>query len=100
MSKKQALEHFKDIEELELAGEPLGVTVRYMFPYKCEQVEQALLKAQEQEKVLEKELKLLEILLKYVYYSDKSRCIRMREIRKSTKNFDYEELKELLNNDR
>ena len=39
---KTALEHFQDIKELELADEQLGVTVEYMFPYKCKQVEKSL----------------------------------------------------------
>ena len=39
---KTPLEHFQDIKELELADEQLGVTVEYMFPYKCKQVEKSL----------------------------------------------------------
>ena len=42
---------------------------------------------------IEKDLEVLEILKKYIYYSVKSHCIRMREIRKSIYNFDYEDLK-------
>lgn len=45
------------------------------------------------------DIKILEILKKYIYYSPKSHCIRMREIRKSTNNFDYEYLKEKLKNE-
>ena len=40
--KKTALEHFQDIKELEVADEQIGVTVEYVFPYKCEQVEKSL----------------------------------------------------------
>lgn len=50
--------------------------------------------------VIEKDLDMLEIIKKYLYYSNKSHCIRMREIRKRQSNFDYEELKEWLENDR
>lgn len=47
---------------------------------------------------IEKELELLEILKKYVYFSYKSRCIRMRDICKRTTIFDYEEVMEWLRN--
>lgn len=43
-----------------------------------------------------KYLMTLAILKKYIYYSNKSHCFRMREIRKSTQNFDYEDLKEVI----
>lgn len=49
--------------------------------------------------LIKKDLEALEILKKCVYYSPKSHCIRMREIRKSTFNFDYEDLKEWLENE-
>lgn len=45
--------------------------------------------------IVDKDLDLLEIIKKYIYFSPKSHCIRMREIRKSTRNFDYEELKDV-----
>ena len=48
---------------------------------------------------IEKDLEALKILKKYIYYSPKSHCIRMREIRKLTSNFDYEDLKEWMKND-
>lgn len=48
---------------------------------------------------IKNELKAFEIIKKYIYYSDKSHCFRMREIRKSTHNFDYEELREVLGNE-
>lgn len=49
--------------------------------------------------VIEKDLEVLEILKKYIYYSEKSHRIRMREIRKSIYNFDYEDLKEWIENE-
>ena len=48
---------------------------------------------------IEKDLEILEILKKHVYFSDKSRCIRMRDIYKRTTSFDYEDLKEWLKNE-
>lgn len=48
---------------------------------------------------IEKDLEMLEIIKKYLYYSKKSHCIRMRDIRKRQSNFDYEELKEWLKNE-
>ena len=53
---------------------------------------------EEYEKI-KKDLEVLEILKKYIYYSEKSHRIRMREIRKSIYNFDYEDLKEWLENE-
>ena len=46
-----------------------------------------------------KDLEILDILKKYVYFSSKSNCVRMKDIYKRTTNFDYETLKEWLNND-
>ena len=48
---------------------------------------------------IEKDLEILETLKKYVYFSDKSKCIRMRNIYKQTKSFDYEGVKEWLGNE-
>ena len=48
---------------------------------------------------IEKDLEILETLKKYVYFSDKSGCIRMRDIYKRTTSFDYEDLKEWLRNE-
>ena len=62
------------------------------------------LKAKEQATIedcyetIKKDLEMLEILKKHVYFSVKSRCIRMREIYKRTTSFDYEDLKEWLRN--
>lgn len=43
-----------------------------------------------------KELEILEILKKHIYYSTESRCIRMKDIYKRTTSFDYETIKEWL----
>ena len=48
---------------------------------------------------IEKDLEILETLKKYVYLSNKSKCIRMRNIYKQTKSFDYEGVKEWLGNE-
>ena len=47
---------------------------------------------------IEKALEVYEILKKHVYFSVKSRCIRMGDIYKRTTSFDYEDLKEWLGN--
>ena len=49
-------------------------------------------------KKIKKDLEALEILKKYIYYSTKSSCIRMKDMYKRTTNFDYEDLKEWLEN--
>ena len=51
-------------------------------------------------KTIEEDLEILEILKKYVYFSSKSNCVRMKDIYKRTTNFDYETLKEWLENDK
>lgn len=48
---------------------------------------------------IEKDLEILEILKKHIYYSAKSHCIRMGDIYKKTTSFDYEDIKEWLEND-
>lgn len=48
---------------------------------------------------IEKDLEILEILKKYLYYDNKNHFIKMKQIRKSTFNFDYEDLKEWLENE-
>lgn len=57
MKKKTTLEMFRDIEEIEVAadneGEPLK-SVKETLLYFCEKVEEALLKAEEFNKILEK----------------------------------------------
>ena len=44
--------------------------------------------------IIERELKALEILKKYLYYDNKNHSIKMKEVRKSIYNFDL--LKEVL----
>ena len=46
--------------------------------------------------ILDKDLEVLEILRKYVYFSNTSGCVRMKDIYKRTTNFDYEDLREWL----
>ena len=50
--------------------------------------------------IVEKDLELLEILKKYLYYDNKNHCIKMKYIYKQTTSFDYEDLKEWLENDK
>ena len=50
-------------------------------------------------KQIEKDLEILEILKKNIYYDNKNHVIKMKEIRKSTFNFDYEDLKEWMKNE-
>ena len=49
--------------------------------------------------IIKEDLEILEILRKYVYFSYKSGCVRMKDIYKRTTNFDYEELREWLENE-
>lgn len=49
--------------------------------------------------IIDKDLQVLEILRKYVYFSNQSGCVRMKDIYKRTTNFDYEDLREWLEND-
>ena len=49
--------------------------------------------------VIEKDLEILEILKKYVSYDNNNHCVKMKKIYKSIYNFDYEELKEWLENE-
>lgn len=46
--------------------------------------------------IIDKDLQVLEILKKYVYFSYQSGCVRMKDIYKRTSNFDYEDLREWL----
>ena len=46
--------------------------------------------------IIKEDLEILEILRKYVYFSYKSGCVRMKDIYKMTTKFDYEELREWL----
>lgn len=49
--------------------------------------------------LIRKDLEILEILKKHIYFSSKSGCIRMKDIYKSINNFDFEDLKEWLENE-
>ena len=46
--------------------------------------------------IIKKDLEILGILKKKIYYDNKNHVIKMKEIRKSRFNFDYEDLKEWL----
>ena len=65
---KTALEHFKDIEEIEVAdGQCL--TIKNLLPYKCEQIEQALQRLEEIDNANTSEvLELFYYLLKHFSY--------------------------------
>lgn len=47
---------------------------------------------------IKKDLEILEILKKYISYDNNNHVIKMKQIRKSRFNFDYEDLKEWLRN--
>ena len=53
----------------------------------------------QQIEIIKKDLEILDILKKNLYYDNKNHVIKMKEIRKSRFNFDYEDLKEWLEND-
>ena len=62
---KTALEHFKDIEEIEVA-DGQWLTIKNLLPFKCEQVEQALQRLEAIDKVKPKEaLELFYYLMKH-----------------------------------
>ena len=46
--------------------------------------------------IIDQDLEVLDILKKYVYFSNQSGCVRMKDIYKRTTNFDYEDLREWL----
>lgn len=46
-----------------------------------------------------KDLELLEMLKKYLYYDNKNHYVKMKQIYKSRFSFDYEDLKEWLEHD-
>lgn len=48
---------------------------------------------------IKKDLEVLDILKEKLYYDNKNHVIKMKEIRKSRFNFDYEYLKEWLENE-
>ena len=49
--------------------------------------------------IIKKDLDAMDILKKYLYYDNYNHVIKMKEIRKSTFNFDYEDLREWLEDD-
>ena len=49
--------------------------------------------------IIKKDLEVLEILRKYVRYDDENHVILMKSFRKSVFNFDYEYVKEWLENE-
>ena len=49
--------------------------------------------------IIGRDLEILDILKEKLYYDNKNRVVKMKEIRKSRFNFDYEDLKEWLEND-
>ena len=48
--------------------------------------------------IVKKDLEVLEILKEYLYYDNENHFIKMVQIRKQIFNFDYEDLKEWLEN--
>lgn len=50
--------------------------------------------------IIKKDLEMLEIIKKHLYCDDKKYFIKMKPIRKSLFNYDYEDLKEWLENDK
>lgn len=48
--------------------------------------------------IIKKDLEMLEIIKKHLYCDDKKHFIKMKPIRKSLFNYDYEDLKEWLEN--
>ena len=95
MTSKKALEELLYYANLNFERENERKTE---FANKIEQM--GVADNEESFKIIEKDLEILEILKKYIYYSQKSHRVRMREIRKSIYNFDYEDLKEWLENDK
>ena len=50
-------------------------------------------------KIINDDLEILDILKNYLYYDNKNHVIKMKEIRKSRFNFNYEDLKEWIENE-
>lgn len=51
-------------------------------------------------KIINDDLEILDILKKNLFYDNKNHVIKMKEIRKSRFNFDYENLKEWLESEK
>ena len=54
----------------------------------------------QQIEIIKKALEVLDILKKNLYHDNKNHAIKMKEIRKSTRNFDYEDLKEWIESEK
>ena len=50
--------------------------------------------------IIKKDLEMLEIINHHLYYDDKKLFIKMKPIRKSLFNYDYEDLRKWLENDK
>ena len=86
MTSKEALKSMcEHCEKLSICAGYIGCPFRNISNDYCEEFE-----------TIKKDLELLEILKKYLYYDNKTHFIKMKQIRKSTFNFDYEDLKEWL----
>ena len=85
MTSKEALKSLCNECEKSLANEKLGCPFRSISNDYCWEIE-----------AIQKDLEVLEILKKYLYYDNKTHFIKMKQIKKSTFNFDYEDLKEWL----
>ena len=86
MMSKEALKSMcNHCEELSIRDGFIGCPYRNISNDYCEEFE-----------TIKKDLELLGILKKYLYYDNKTHFIKMKQIRKSTFNFDYEDLKEWL----
>ena len=66
-----------------------------LWDLKCDAIEECDWKNDRLD-IIEKDLEILELLKKHIYYSNKSHCIRMSDIYKKTTNFDYEDIKDWL----
>ena len=107
------LERLEEIENLRTTPKALE-TCLANYMNKCIDLEKENQELKEENKVLEACIKdweddyehlefyfknrekALEILKKYLYYDNKNHAIKMKEVRKSIYNFDYEDLKEML----
>lgn len=76
-----SLEALEQLYEFALSSEPMEIIIKDF------------------KDIILKDLEVLKILKKYIYFSNKSHCIRMKDIYKRTINFDFEILKEWLEND-
>ena len=92
MTSKEIID--KMIEKYSWLGKEYCHLIENENPYKCNQ--QVF---EEMANQVLKDLERLEILKKYLYYDNNNHFIKMKHIRKSIYNFDYEDLKEWLENE-